>query len=79
MNAIRVVGRIDEQHRLTADVPAAVPAGHVEVLLIVPDTGGDPAEGAWQAGIAREWADDLADERQDMYDLTDGWPVNEAG
>ncbi len=79
MHAIRIVGRIDEEHRLTADVPAVVPAGQVEVVLIVPDTGGDPADGAWQAGIAREWADDLADERQDIYDLTDGRPVNEAG
>lgn len=79
MNAIRIVGRIDEKHRLTADVPEALPAGQVEVLLLVPDTGGDPAEGAWQAGIAREWADDLADDRQDIYELTDGRPVDEAG
>lgn len=78
MNAIRIVGRIDEQHRLTADVPAAVPTGRVEVVLIVPDTEGDPADSAWQAGIAHEWADDLADERQDIYDLTDGRPVDEA-
>lgn len=79
MNAIRIIGRIDEEHRLTADVPAALPAGQVELVLIVPDTGGDPAEGAWQSGLFREWAADLADHTQDIYELSDGRPVDEAG
>ena len=79
MNTIRVVGRIDAEHRLTAEVPTTIPAGQVEVVVIVPDAGGDPTEAAWQFGVAREWAEDLADERQDIYDLSDGQPVDEAG
>jgi hypothetical protein len=78
MNAIRVIGQIDAEHRLTADVPTAIPAGQVEVVVIVPDAGDDPAEAVWQFGVAREWAEDLADERQDIYDISDGQPVDEA-
>ncbi len=45
MNAIRVVSRIDEQHRLTADVPAAVPTGQVEpVEELKSDEDGDSLE-----------------------------------
>ena len=32
---------------------------------------------AWMAGVASEWADDLADTRQDVYTLADGEPVRE--
>lgn len=37
----------------------------------------DEAERVWMAGVAREWADDLADPRQDIYTVDDGNPVRE--
>ena len=53
MSTIRIVGRVDEAHQLTATVPTAVPAGTVEVVLIVPErqdiyslTDGEPADEA---------------------------------
>ena len=79
MTTIRIVGRIDAEHRLTATVPESVPAGSVEVVLIVPEVAGDPADQAWEKGIAREWSQDLADSRQDIYSLDDGEPVDDAG
>jgi hypothetical protein len=79
MTIIRIVGRIDSEHRLTATVPESVPAGSVEVVLIVPEAAGDPADQAWETGIAREWSQDLADSRQDIYSLDDGEPVDDAG
>ena len=39
-----------------ATVPESVPAGSVEVVLIVPEAAGDPADQAWEMGIAREWS-----------------------
>ncbi|HXJ42649.1 MAG TPA: hypothetical protein VNH18_25435 [Bryobacteraceae bacterium] len=39
----------------------------------------DPAESLWASGIAREWTEDLADQRQDIYTLADGQPVNAPG
>lgn len=30
----------------------------------------------WTAAVAREWADELADARQDIYTLADGDPVD---
>jgi hypothetical protein len=79
MNTIRVTGMIDADHRLTATVPSAVPIGNVEVVVLVPETSSEPDRDTWHQGIAREWHGDLADSRQDIYDLSDGLPVNEAG
>jgi len=79
MTTIRIVGRIDSEHRLTATVPESVPAGSVEVVLIVPEVAVDPADHAWEMGVAREWGEDLADARQDIYSLDDGAPVDDAG
>ncbi len=77
MTSIRVIGQIDETHRLTATVPEGVPAGRVEVVVVVPGESIDRADGHWLEGVAREWHQDLADVRQDIYDLADGKPVDE--
>jgi hypothetical protein len=77
MNTLRVTGHIDEQHRLSADVPESVPPGPVTVL-IVPASQEDEAGDAWTASIAHEWADELADPRQDIYTLADGDPVSKS-
>ena len=74
MTTIRIVGKVDEEHQLTA----AVPAGTVEVVLIVREHPADAVDAAWEMGIAAEWQDELADTRQDLYSLADGEPVDEA-
>lgn len=79
MTTIRVIGEIDETHRLTATVPDGVPAGRVEVVVVVPGEAFDQAEEHWLEGIAHEWHHDLADPRQDIYDLGDGRPADAAG
>jgi len=70
MKAIELVGDIDPQHRLHAIVPKELPAGQVRVIVLVPDE--DEAGGIWARGIADDWADELADTRQDIYSLEDG-------
>jgi hypothetical protein len=50
-----------------------VPMKTIELLGEV-----DDAESRWASGVAREWAEDLADPRQDIYTLADGEPVDEA-
>ena len=51
--------------------------------LRAPQSDGDYAlrriDHAWETGIAREWRQDLADSRQDIYSLDDGEPVDDAG
>ncbi len=74
MTAIRITGHVDEAHRLVADVPGSIPPGPVTVL-IVPDLDEDEAGHAWMEGIAAQWADELADVRQDIYTLEDGEPL----
>lgn len=76
MNPIRVTGCVNEDHLLSAEVPVSIPPGPVTVL-IVPGSQEDNAGNAWASGIAREWADELDDVRQDIYTLADGEPVDE--
>jgi hypothetical protein len=78
MTAIRLTGHVDEMHRLVADVPGSIPPGPVTVL-IVPELNEDEAGQAWTEGIAAEWADELADVRQDIYTLADGEPLGTDG
>ena len=75
MKAIELVGDINEQHRLRAQVPEELPAGPVRLIVLLPEE--DEAGIAWAQGVAKEWADELADTRQDIYTLEDGHPVNE--
>ena len=77
MKAIELVGDIDDQHRLKAQVPEELPAGPVRLIVFLPEE--DDAGSAWTRGIAREWNNELADSREDVYTLDDGQPVNEAG
>jgi hypothetical protein len=77
MNTVKVTGNVDENHQLSARVPATVPPGPVTVL-IVPVSQEDEAGDAWTMGIAQEWADELGDTEQDIYTLADGKPLRDS-
>lgn len=54
MKAIELIGDIDEQHRLQACVPEALPAGPVRVIVLLPEE--DEAGVIWpQEAIVKEW------------------------
>ena len=74
MKAIELVGDIDKDHRLQAQVPADLPSGPVRLIVLLPDE--DDAGTAWSQGIAKEWSEELKDARQEIYSLEDGQPVN---
>ena len=74
MKAIELVGDIDEQHRLQAQVPVDLPAGPVRLIVLLPEE--DEGGVAWPRGVASEWSDELRDSRQDIYTPEDGQPVN---
>ena len=74
MKAIELIGDIDDQHRLHAQVPNELPAGRVRLIVLLP--GEDEAGSMWPHGIAAEWAAELQDPQQDIYTLDDGQPVN---
>lgn len=76
MKAIELIGDIDEQHRLHAQVPIEIPVGQVRLIVILP--GEDAAGALWANGVAAEWSAELSDPREDVYTLNDGQPVNEA-
>jgi hypothetical protein len=73
MKTIELIGDIDEQHRLHAQVPKDLPAGQIRLILL---PGEDAAGGIWAHGIAAEWSAELEDPREEIYTLDDGQPVN---
>ena len=76
VEAIKVTGEIDEDGRLVATVPASMKPGIVDVLVIPRQKSDEDDAGEnWMQGVAREWHDELADSRQDIYTLADGVPV----
>jgi hypothetical protein len=77
MNMAKVFGNVDENGRLSAEVPASIRPGPVRVLVL-PLSRRDEEADAWTAGIAHEWADDLSDPRQDIYTMADGERVDES-
>jgi hypothetical protein len=77
MKAIELTGDIDGQHRLRVQVPENLPTGPVRVIVLLPDE--DDAGGSWVQGVAKEWADELADARQDIYTLNDGQAISASG
>jgi hypothetical protein len=73
MKAIELIGDIDEQHRLHAQVPTEIPPGQVRLIVFL--AGEDEAGGRWADGVASEWSAELSDSREDIYTLEDGQPV----
>ncbi len=75
MKTIEVEGRVDDSHRLTADVPATVRPGAVKVRIALPDEEEDEPGAGWGAAVAAAWADEWSDPREDIYTLDHGQPT----
>jgi hypothetical protein len=74
MKAVELQGKIDEQHRLHADVPQRLPAGSVRVIVLISEE--DEGGSAWAPGVSTEWSAELNDVAQDIYTLKDGQPID---
>lgn len=72
MKALELIAEVDEDHRSRGTVPADLRPGRVRVIVMVPEE--DEVGEAWERGVAREWAAELADAREDIYTLEDGAP-----
>jgi len=79
MESIRLEAHVDDQHRLSADVPGSVPPGPVVVWIAPAESEEEPASVSWAAGVARDWAKELSDTRQDIYSLADGDALDKIG
>jgi hypothetical protein len=77
MNIVKLSGKVDENRRLSVQVPASIRPGPVTVLVL-PEMHEDDEAQAWTAAIAQDWADELSDPAQDIYTMTDGEPVRES-
>jgi hypothetical protein len=75
MKPLKLIGNVDERHQLSLQVPEFIAPGEIEVMVMRCETE-DEAGQKWESGVAREWAADLTDARQDIYSLTDGEPVD---
>lgn len=69
----RTTDEIDEQQQLRANVRVELRVGPVR-LIVLPE---EDANSAWTTGVAKEWANEMSDPREDVYDLDDGQPLDE--
>jgi hypothetical protein len=76
MRTLKLIAKVDDKHNLTASVPAEIPPGPVEIVVTIPGDSEDDAGSEWEAGIARDWAAELSDSREDIYTLNDGEPID---
>ena len=74
MTTLTLNATVDEHRRLRAKVPDSVPPGTVQVTLSLPEPADD--DDGWSAGVAAIWARDWSDPREDIYDETDGEPID---
>jgi hypothetical protein len=77
MKTVELVGRVDENHLLTVEVPAEVRPGPVRITVAWPEDE-DPDDASWSAAVAARWEADWSDPREDIYSLDDGKPEHEA-
>jgi len=68
MNMVKLAANVDENQRLSVQVPNSIPPGPVTVLVL-PVSAEDHDSNVWTAAIAEEWADELSDPWQDIYTL----------
>jgi hypothetical protein len=76
MKAFELIAEVDEQRHLQLTLPESAMPRRVRVIVLVPEIEDEDAGALWMQGIAREWAAELADEREDIYTMEDGEPVN---
>ena len=76
MKAIKLVGDIDDRHRLLAEVPKELPAGPVRLIVLLPEE--DDSGALWAAGngprVVRR-----AEGPQPGYIHLGGWAARELG
>jgi hypothetical protein len=77
MKTIELLARVDENHRLTIEVPAEVRPGTVKVTVAWPENE-DPDDLSWSGAVAARWEADWLDPREDIYSLEDGKPEDES-
>jgi hypothetical protein len=77
MSIVKLSGSVDENRRLSDQVPASIRPGPVTVFVL-PEMQGDDETRAWTAAIAQKWADELADPGQDISTMANGEPVCES-
>jgi hypothetical protein len=78
MKAWEFVAEVNEQRRIQLSLPDITLPATVRVIVLVPEAGEDDAGQVWERGIAREWATELSDSREDIYTLEDGEPADAA-
>ncbi len=75
MDSIQLTGFVDNHHRLSAEVPPSIEPGPI-TIWVSQGPQDDDAGIAWMAGVGRQWADELGDDRQDIYSISDGDPID---
>ncbi len=69
-----LIAEVSDDRTVQIKIPESIHTKRARIIILPVEPEEDPAE--WMRAIAREWQDELADERQDIYTLEDGEPVD---
>jgi hypothetical protein len=70
MKPVEVIGHVNEQHQLHAELPRDIPPGPVKITLIPASEEDEKRD--WLAFVNHSWAKVWNDAREDIYTLNDG-------
>ncbi len=76
MRTIRIRGVVDENHQFRATLPPSLSPGPIDVMVIVPHETELQRSVDWMSQVAREWKAALSQTEEDIYNPTDGDPVD---
>ena len=77
MKAIEVTGRIDKKGKLLLDKPLKLKDKSVKIIILMEEE--EEEEQSWLSAVAKNPAFDfLKDEKEDIYSLSDGKPLDDS-
>lgn len=69
-----LIAEVDDTRQVQITIPETIRTRQARIIILPYETGEDPEQ--WMRALGREWQDELSDERQDIYSLDDGEPVD---
>lgn len=69
-----LITEVGDTRQVQVTIPETIRTRQARIIIL-PYEPDEEAE-AWMRALGREWHEELADERQDIYSLDDGEPID---
>jgi hypothetical protein len=69
-----LITEVGDDRQVQITIPEIIRTKQARIIILPFEPEQEPEQ--WMRALAQEWQDELADERQDIYSLEDGEPVD---